>query len=54
MGTLVWEEKEVSGIYYLNKNGFSINEGGTPLNITVRWDGRFFIYVYLFGLRLHN
>jgi len=38
---------------YLN---IGINEGYTPINFTVIWEKGelFFVYLYLFGLRLHK
>lgn len=48
----------VQGVSYLSRDGFSLNEGGTPFNITIRWDREFrrgwlpFVYVYFFGRRV--
>ncbi len=41
------------GVYYFSKHGFSINEGGTPINITILWKKGLFFYIFLFGKRFH-
>lgn len=40
-------------ITYFNKNRFSINEGGTPINIHMSWTKPIGFYIYLFGYSLH-
>ena len=39
-------------ITYLTKHAMSINEGGTPINIHLRWARGLGFYLYLFGFRL--
>ena len=39
-------------VTYFRKWGFSINEGGTPVNITMMWRDRLFFYLYFFGKRI--
>jgi hypothetical protein len=44
----------MKGVTYFRWYGFSINEGGTPANITILYARpwfKFFFYVYLFGKR---
>ena len=36
-------------VTYFRKWGFSINEGGTPINITMMWRDTLFFYMYFFG-----
>jgi len=46
----------MNGVSYFRKWGFSINEGGTPINIHIQWFRPwtwFFIYLYIFGKRFH-
>jgi hypothetical protein len=38
-------------ITYFKKDCLSINEGGTPINIHLRWKNNFGFYVYFFGFR---
>ena len=39
-------------VTYFRKWGFSINEGGKPVNITVAWNRRLFFYMYFFGKQI--
>jgi hypothetical protein len=39
-------------ITYFRSWGFSINEGGTPVNITMAWKDGLFFYLYFFGKRI--
>jgi len=41
----------MKGITYFRPWGFSINEGGTPINICIQWTKNFGFYIYFFGLR---
>ncbi|SDC66048.1 hypothetical protein SAMN05428966_10261 [Massilia sp. PDC64] len=34
--------------------GFTINEGAGPINLTLIWRPRLFVYVYFFGLRWYR
>lgn len=38
---------------YFKRWGFSINEGGTPVNLHAQWGTfcKLFVYVYFFGFR---
>ena len=36
---------------YFRSWGFSINEGGTPINVTMAWKNKPFFYLYVFGKR---
>jgi hypothetical protein len=42
----------VKGFTYFKSWGFSINEGGTPINIHVQWKNRMYFYLYFFGKRI--
>lgn len=46
------KHKHMTGITYFRCWGFSINEGGTPINIHVQWRDRFGFYLYFFGKRI--
>jgi len=44
----------MSGVWYLRWWGFSLNEGGTPVNLHMQWlrpHCWFFVYAYAFGRR---
>ena len=42
------------GLYYFDaKSGFSLNEGGRPANLHVRWKKPIGFYVNLFGFRIY-
>lgn len=45
----------MNGIWYIRSWGFSINEGGTPVNLHMQWGTwcRFFVYVNFFGKKFH-
>lgn len=43
----------VQGSWKVWRHGIMLNEGGTPLNLTITWWPRPFFYVYLFGLRIY-
>ncbi len=46
----------VEGISYIRWWGFSLNEGGTPVNVHASWlrpQYWLFVYVYFFGRRAH-
>ena len=42
----------MKGLTYFRKWGFSINEGGTPINIHMQWKNKFGFYLYFFGKRI--
>ena len=42
----------MKGLTYFRKWGFSINEGGTPINIHMQWNNKFGFYLYFFGKRI--
>jgi hypothetical protein len=44
----------VSKTTYVSWWGFSINEGGTPINIHMNWRDGLFVYLYFFGKRFHR
>ena len=44
----------MKGITYFKRWGLSINEGGTPFNIHIRWKPYFFIYIYFFGKKYYS
>ena len=39
-------------VTYLRAWGFSINEGGKPINIHAQWKDRWYFYLYFFGKRI--
>ena len=39
-------------VTYFRNWGFSINEGGTPINLHIQWKNRIGFYIYFFGVRL--
>lgn len=43
----------MKGVTYFRWWGFSINEGGGPVNVTAIWAGRLpkILYVYFYGRR---
>jgi hypothetical protein len=44
----------MKSVTYFRRWGFSINEGGGPVNVHMQWRNercRLFIYLYLFGRR---
>jgi hypothetical protein len=46
------KEIEMKPVTYFKRWGFSINEGGTPFNIHMSWNKKFFMYMYFFGKRI--
>lgn len=44
----------MNGVWYVKLWGFSVNEGGTPMNLHMQWFRPWcwlFIYIYVFGRR---
>ena len=45
----------MKGFYWIEKYGIGLNEGGTPINLTILWGGRQRgFYLYFFGRRFYR